>query len=61
MFLINDCLECVWGQWNYSFTYFEQRQQIEVSGQLTAPAALFLEKDLPLPVEQRARWVPEPV
>jgi hypothetical protein len=32
---------------------------MEASSQLTAPAALLLEKELPFSVEKEARWTPE--
>jgi hypothetical protein len=38
-------------------TYYE----LEVSGQLHAPAALPTEKELPVPIGQEAGWTPEPV
>jgi len=49
------------GEWMYNSMHSLPRHQIKVSGQLHAPAALTPQKEYPVPIEQKAGWVPEPV
>jgi hypothetical protein len=39
-----------YGEWRYSATFLDLGTRMEVSGQLHAPAALPLVKELPVPI-----------
>jgi hypothetical protein len=46
------------GEWMYRSTFSWTRHQLEVSGQLHAPAALSPGKEPPVPIGQEAGWAP---
>jgi hypothetical protein len=47
------------GEWMYRSTFSWPRHQLEVSGQLHAPATLSLGKKLQVPIRQDAGWAPD--
>jgi hypothetical protein len=60
--VLNQLSTTLWrrmAEWRYRFTFSWPRQQLEVSDQLHAPAALPPRKEPPVPTASEAGWAPE--